>query len=248
MKRAWVGGLLGAWLLVGAVVPADARSARCESWSGELEGPPTSLDPDPFRSHWAVRRARELAAMAEELESRSRSLAAPLWRHAACLDPRRRDFAARARAATPAKVYRPPVLEVDHGHEFAVEADLAAPLHLKSRAGEAPLPTPPIVFASLRRAEVHLRDASFEEVLRWVSHGRSFLPAGRTSERGVQMGVRLEVLGATASLALGDEPGARAHLAAALAANPGLELDPASVSPKVIGLLAKVRGREEARR
>lgn len=52
---------------------------------------------------------------------------------------------------------------------------------------------------------------------------------------------RLEVLAATAELALGREGPARQGLVRALRAAPGLELDAARTSPRVTGLLAEAR-------
>jgi hypothetical protein len=52
---------------------------------------------------------------------------------------------------------------------------------------------------------------------------------------------RLEVLAATAELALGRDGAARQRLARALRADPGLELDAARTSPRVTALLAEAR-------
>ncbi len=222
--------------------PAQA-TAPCEPWPGEPEGPPTSRDADRFRAQWAVRRARELASFAAELEASSRSLAQPLWRHAACLDPRRGDFADRARAAAPVRIHRPPILQADHSHGFVPLAELDEPLVMPRGAMVSPLLQ--AARASERRAAAALRDASFEEVLSWAAHGRSLLAAASATPEGEGLRARLEVLAATAALALGDESGARASLQAALVAQPELALDPARVSPKVVRLLASVRGEME---
>jgi hypothetical protein len=55
---------------------------------------------------------------------------------------------------------------------------------------------------------------------------------------------RLEVLAATAELALGRRAQARACLARALQADPGLALDPAETSPRVVALLREARRRQ----
>ncbi|MGH0037264.1 MAG: hypothetical protein ACQGVK_19740 [Myxococcota bacterium] len=53
---------------------------------------------------------------------------------------------------------------------------------------------------------------------------------------------RLEVLSATAAVALGRDTEARAHMAAALGHDPELRLDARSTSPKVLALLREARG------
>ena len=53
---------------------------------------------------------------------------------------------------------------------------------------------------------------------------------------------QLEVLAATAEIALGQEEAARESLERALRAEAGLSLDPAVHSPKLIHLLESVRG------
>lgn len=61
---------------------------------------------------------------------------------------------------------------------------------------------------------------------------------------------RLEVLAATAEVALGRRTAARESLGRALRADPALELDPEQVSPKVLELLHEARvagGGEEAK-
>ena len=230
-------------LALGLAGPPAQAAAPCERWPGEPEGPPTSRDADRFRAQWAVRRARELASFAAQLEAGSRSLAQPLWRHAACLDPRRGDFAERARGAAPVRVHRPPIFQADHGNGFVPLADLDGPLVMPRGPMVSPLLQ--AARASERRAAARLRKASFEEVLGWAAHGRSLLGAAAASPGAEVLRARLEVLAATAALALGDENGARASLQAALVAQPELALDPARVSPKVVSLLASVRGEME---
>jgi hypothetical protein len=91
-------------------------------------------------------------------------------------------------------------------------------------------------------AEEALQGARFELALEWVERGRGLLerqePAGQRPRRRAQ----LEVLGATAEIALGREEAARASLRRALRAQPELRLDPARHSPKLIRLFEEVRG------
>jgi hypothetical protein len=56
--------------------------------------------------------------------------------------------------------------------------------------------------------------------------------------------LRLEILAATAALALGRDALVRESLERALLANPGLELEGSSVSPRLVEALAEVRRRQ----
>ena len=80
--------------------------------------------------------------------------------------------------------------------------------------------------------------AHFRTALSLVSSTRELLDAApaRSAERA-----RLELLAATAEVALGRRNAARASLARALEADPDLQLDPAETSPKLVALWAEVR-------
>jgi len=54
---------------------------------------------------------------------------------------------------------------------------------------------------------------------------------------------RLEMLQATAELALARDADARASMVRALAADPALALDPATTSPKVLRVFESIRGK-----
>jgi len=100
-------------------------------------------------------------------------------------------------------------------------------------------PSPPLPDASeqIAGAEKALREARFELALEWVERGRRELegqgPAGQRAT--------LEVLAATAEIALGREDAARESLERALRAEPVLSLDPTRHSPKLVRLFEKVR-------
>ena len=93
-------------------------------------------------------------------------------------------------------------------------------------------------------AEKALQEARFELALEWVERGRSLLETqGPARERPGQR-AQLEVLAATAEIALGREEAARESLERALRAQPELSLDPARHSPKLVRLFEEVRGGE----
>jgi hypothetical protein len=95
---------------------------------------------------------------------------------------------------------------------------------------------------ALSEAQQALRQARFEEALALVERARRQLPA----EAGLrETRVSLEIVAATASLALGREGDARASFGRALEEAPNLELDPAVHSPKVYRLFQSVREARE---
>jgi hypothetical protein len=104
----------------------------------------------------------------------------------------------------------------------------------------APLPAPAV--EALAETERALFEARFEDALAWAARGRAAFTSAPSAPRER---ARLEVLAATAALALGREEEARRAAGAALAAEPGLELDPVRHSPKVVSLFESVRSGEE---
>ncbi len=91
--------------------------------------------------------------------------------------------------------------------------------------------------ALLKEPRGHVRDARFEAALAAIDGVRPKL----TGPDAAPLRAELEVLAATASLALGRSDDARKRFAAALSADPALELDPAIYSPKLRDLLSRVR-------
>ena len=101
--------------------------------------------------------------------------------------------------------------------------------------------------ARLRTADELLRTARFDEALAETERARPDLAAlearsGPGTEASAQR-VRLEVLAATACIALGREEAARQSFERALRADADLELDPARTPPKVVRGLAETRRR-----
>jgi len=91
--------------------------------------------------------------------------------------------------------------------------------------------------AALEAVEEHLRAARFEEALSRAERGRRELAGNASPQRVAQ----LEVLAATAALALDRKEEATASLRRALAANPMLTLDPMQTPPKVRRAFDRVR-------
>ena len=93
----------------------------------------------------------------------------------------------------------------------------------------------------LAEAEALLEDAHFHTALGVLSSGREWLEAAAPCAACPERVARLEVLTATAEVALGETVRARASLRRALQAAPELELDEAATSPKLVSLWREVR-------
>lgn len=96
----------------------------------------------------------------------------------------------------------------------------------------------------LHNADELVRTARFDEALAETERARPALAElEATSGRDAERRVRLEVLSATASIALGRDEAAHQSFERALRADADLELDPASTSPKVVRHLEETRRR-----
>jgi hypothetical protein len=219
-------------------------------------------DPDPLRAAWAEIRANQLVGAAWELEPHSRVLANRVWRHASCLDPDRLEFVHALNRTAPVRWARPPILtadggQVDDGEERPGPVsewswDPGEPIRVTS--ARTPTSTPrnvrrleriePLVLEEedpIAAAEEALREARFELALEWVERGRKQLEAERPTRDRAGRRAQLEVLAATAEIALGQEDAARESLERALRAEPDLRLDPTLHSPKLVRLFDYVR-------
>jgi len=228
--------------------------AECAAWPGEPDPLPQVDSADPGAARWAGLRAAELAALAAEAEPRSRAVAHGLWRHVGCIDPGRAELADALERTLPVRLRQPALAWVREPRpgprRSAAEAarGLDAPISLASLGRPPPVGAGgPVAVArggqALAEAQQALRQARFEEALARVERARAELPA----EAGLrETRVSLEIVAATASLALGREGDARASFERALDEDPSLELDPASHAPKVYRLFRSVRlAREE---
>jgi len=214
-----------------------------------------------MRALWAELRVQELAAVAEAFESEAPVDAQRLWRHVICLDPA--NAAARAGVArTPiVRVARPPIAVRGKGRKSPPEHDvwvaLEDPLPLlraKRRTARAissrPAVPPPNANArakadtAILEVERQVQTARFEDALASAKTARAQIARVAAAERP-EREARLEVLAATAELALGRNEAARESLSRALAANPALALDAQKTSPKVLRALAQARAQSE---
>jgi hypothetical protein len=98
-----------------------------------------------------------------------------------------------------------------------------------------------LVELDVRAADALLRDARFEEALARVDPIRAALDAMQDGAGVRRLRVRTEVLAATALVALDREDAARDCFRRALAAEPALDLDPATTAPKVLRVFLAVR-------
>jgi len=213
MAGLWAGSLLPlSW-------PSTARAetAACGAWPGEPNPLPRIDDPDPFLARWAELRAQELARMAAELEASDPREADETWEPLRCLDPAadlaRREPGAARLADTP-PVASPP-------------------------RDRAPDWSP--IDAKLRAAEALVRSAHFEQALLAADELRPELAPALDAPGAIPRRTELEVLSATAQIALGQGEAARESFERALAGDPGLELDAASTSPKIRRVFETVR-------
>ncbi len=257
-------GLFSICLGLAATVFSEAHAAgpRCVAWPGEISPLPTVDHEDSLRSEWASRRAEELAALARTVEKSNSSEAYRVWQHVLCLDSE--NAAARKAVATISlvQVHQPQVLQV--AAEPTVErvarvedafANLAQPIRVgPQRAVEVAQSVPEPsdratddVDRKLGQASALVREARFREALALAKEVQAQLQ-GKRGEPGTSVRfVRAAVLAATAEVALGRKLEARASFERALEMQPGLELDAATTSPKVIRVFrgAKVlRGQE----
>ncbi len=216
-----VTGIWAGFLLVVGLSTARAETVACAPWPGEPSPLPRIDDPDPFMARWAQLRAWELANVAYDLEASDPLGASETWEHVRCLDPSGRlSGLERERSRTPRVSDTPPVA--------------AAP---ETRS----LDWSPID-AKLGAAEALLRDARFRQALRTAEQIRPKLASVENAPGASLRRTQLEVLSATAQIALGRRDAARECFERALAADPVLELDARSTSPKIRRVFDAVRG------
>jgi tetratricopeptide (TPR) repeat protein len=251
-----LGGLVVAMLLVART----ALAAPCLPWPGEPTPLPTRDDPDVMRALWAELRAADLIQAAAVREVEIPAQARRFWQHALCLDPES-DAARAGLLRTPiVRVARPPITAATESHPPVSRAGrsvweaLEDPLPLAlAPHGIARAPAPLVVTpsaaaevdATLAEMAGRLQTARFEEALSSATRARAQLRDVAAAERRDRQ-VRLEVLSATAQLALGERDAAHTSLRRALEADPDLVLDPRQTSPKVLRALEQVRANSSA--
>jgi hypothetical protein len=253
-----------------------AEAAACAAWPGEPSPLPSAGDADAFRAEWARLRSDELTRIATALELIDGVEAHRFWRHALCLEPSDEEALAGAERTRPSALHRPAVRGAGGEAEAeASPASVASALALVARrvtGTAAPAPraeraraerparaqgsacgtrsTPCSelgrVDEGLARIEERILAARFRDALELAEPARARVRALDASAASQARRIRLEVLCATASVALGRDDDAREGFARVLALEPAFRLDPLRTPPKVQRALEAARG-ERAR-
>ena len=254
-RRTVVGVLVALGLAMAAGGAETDPAATCEAWPGEPSPLPRIDARDPLLARWAALRVRELSAAALDQQNDAPALAHRLWERVLCLQPGNRE-ALEGMAQTPAVAIHRPLLVArgepsqagdpwaDLGEPLAVlppprraMTAVEVPASLAPASAEAPAPPPDPMGDAIASVQDHLRGARFEDALTRAERGRREL-AGEASPGRI---AELEVLAATAALALDRKDEAAESLRRALAANPMLTLDPMQTPPKVRRAFDRVR-------
>lgn len=245
------------WLAAGVVLcaslgvsaaAAGAGADDCAGWPGEPDPVPALDDPDPLRARWAALRQEELARDARALEAADPTRAYLLWRRLRCFDAGNSLASAGVARTRPVRVHRPAVVRPnrrlrtarfrgdDPWVDLARAIPVGEPLPKRDPAERAAARQRllEVVELHLGRAEEHLRQAHFREALDAGEEARARLDAMRRADDLAAPRIRLELLSATAQLALGDPQAARASLARALAIDPEFTPDPMRTPPKLM--------------
>jgi predicted Zn-dependent protease len=237
-------GAIAAGCLLLELVAAPAPARPCDPWPGEPDPLPTSSDADELRAQWAELRALELVRAAVAFETPDPAEAQRLLNRALCFDPGRESVHRELARLALVRVHRPDV--VRGSPVGAGDTDAWATLDRAIVLQTSGPPERP-AGATLARTDARLADlaaqvqaARFEVALETAARARRDVRGLPRQER-LPRAVRLEVLTATAQLALGRDDDARASLERALEVDPGLELDPRVTSPKVLRALEGAR-------
>jgi hypothetical protein len=246
-------GLLGLPLAFAFAVGVGARAAEfCAPRPGQPAPLPRIDDADAFRARWASLRARELSESARAIETADPFAAHAFWVRAACLDPGSTSVSQGVARTAAAQVHRPRVVvgsaplpprgdgwaELD---EPVVVVRAPGPFVDLARRAEARAALLADIDALMDETRDRLRAARFEEALEAAARTRVALDEMREDDDLPPRWARLEVLQATAELALGRLGAAEASMGRALAADPSLELDPTTTSPKVMRVFESSR-------
>jgi tetratricopeptide (TPR) repeat protein len=215
-----------------AMLPAQGSAAEdqaCQAWTGELSPLPSTESRDTFEARWATLRASELERLAKALEPNQPGLAQPLWSHVRCLDPRNKNAEQKAQALRPQIAFSP--------RPFVIRAKPTV-----AAAAKKPAPTDfSAIDRALGEAEGELNQARFARAVELTEQTRRDVEGRGDSADLRERRARLEVIAATALVALGRSEDAAESFARALRADPELELDPERTPPKIRRLFQQVR-------
>jgi hypothetical protein len=223
-------------LAVSALVLLPARASlaqapACRPWNGEPNPLPSTASKNDFDARWATLRASELERLAKAIETQQPGLAHSVWSHVRCLDPENTRAQERLQALRPQIAYgtRPFVIRP------------------KPAVAQPQMPKPPLdlepVDRALAQAESELGEARFARAIEITEQTRRELADAADSEGLRERRARLEVIAATALVALGRSEDASESAARALRADPALVLDPNRTPPKIRRLFAQERER-----
>ena len=238
-----------------AASPDDPEAETGDAPEGSAEASAEGTDQgtaEELLSAWTKFRVRELARLATKLEAENRVEARRVWLHAQCLSPDADEIADGLERTQTRVVHRalpPPATggdeEVDGGDPSVRHASVASALAELGAPdlGPGDVSNPDLleVDAWLGAAASLVEQARFREASSQLDSARDRLaelePLAGIPERRS----RLELLAATAHMALRREGDARASVERALAADPNLQPDRASTPPKVQRLVDAVR-------
>ncbi len=223
---------LGAAAVLLPALASTAQEQACQAWPGELSPLPSTESGNTFEARWATLRASELERLAKALEANQPGLAQPLWAHVRCLDPRNAKAEERVQALRPQIAFSP--------RPFVIRPKPAV------AAPKKPLDLGPIDRA-LSEAESELNQARFARAVELTEQTRRELEGRSDSPDLRDRRARLEVIAATALVALGRSEDAGESFARALRADPELELDPNSTPPKIRRLFQQIREQIQGR-
>ena len=213
-----------------AASPSLAQDQSCAAWSGELSPLPSTASKDPFEARWATLRASELGRLAKALEGTQPGLAQSLWTHVRCIDPRNEVAEQRIQTLRPQIAFSP------------------RPFVIRPKPAVVQQPKKPADWGTMDRAlaeaDSELNEARFARAVELTDDARRELELRSDSAELRERRARLEVIAATALVALGRSEDAGESLARALRADPALELDPTSTPPKIRRLFLQVREQE----
>jgi hypothetical protein len=249
MSRLGLRGLAAFALALSGSSPAVA-AVQCSAWPGEPDPLPQLGGADELLERWTSLRRDELRGLALLLEASDPVEAHRLWLHAACLAPGDTEIAAGVARSAPRVVHR---IAVEAAEPRAAErrSTLGAAFDVLEASARIPLPVerdPDLegfdfqwVDAQIEAASAHLQQARFRSAADLADLSRARLARLAAAPVVRERRARLELVAATAQVALGDVDEARNCLDRALAANPDLQLDPTRVPPKLLRLFDEAR-------
>jgi len=227
---------------------AATSRAECHAWPGEPEPLPQLGTSDALLEQWVSERREELRGLALLLETSDPLEARRVWLHAACLAPGDAEIAAALSRTSRRTVHRVGV-EATLAVPILRRATLAAALSELETPARIPAPEeidPEVarfdfaaVDAQIATAAAELDQARFQSAADLADLSRARLARLAAASVVRERRAQIEVVAATARIALGDVDDARRCVERALAARPDLAL--AQAPPKLQRLFDEAR-------